>query len=216
MEFIFNIALIVIVSNARFLTALDGEGENCEKDCHFPFVYNEQSYNKCAVDGNAGIPFCVTNQTVFDAIDVFDCNELRGGCKYCQNKNCSIEKYCPNCEATYFYQGKTYSYCTYDGDQTNDENGKDNGVIETLPWCITNSTAFISDEAIGWEYCSEQCAPSDMDKDNVLVVKETWFIIIIPILPILPLCLVAIYFKRKMSELNRARSRISNNMLPMK
>ena len=78
-------------------------------NCHFPFVYNDETYNDCTKVDNWDVPWCSTDPNG------------DGDCTDCTWANCEVPK---ECVFPTTYRGKLYYKCTF----------VDN---DGYPWCNT-------------------------------------------------------------------------------
>ena len=110
----------------------------CDK-CVFPFIYNNNTYNKCTWD-YFHRPSCITNSS----LDPQECTN-----------DCPTEsKICSECQFPFEYMGRNYSKCTSYNWRSKDYD-HDLDVNGVLSWCITNKSEFNTHS--GWKYCSSDC-----------------------------------------------------------
>ena len=80
---------------------------------------------------------------------------------------------CNECQFPFEYDGITFDGCTfyqwyispdyYETDYT-----------QPKTWCVTNKTAFLEDDANGWEYCSSECTRDSERVCNQCQVPFEW------------------------------------------
>ena len=135
--------------------------------CKFPFTFDNKTYFKCTKE-NKDVPWCVTNQTLFDNSDTWQnsygsnlgwvkCNFEDKSCEVEETRECDDSR----CEETFIYKSHSYTNCT-----------TLNYYYDHEGWCITNQTNYDHhfdtirrekgnlkpSKKFGWTTCSEKCS----------------------------------------------------------
>ena len=161
----------------------------CDK-CVFPFIYNNNTYNKCTWD-YFHRPSCITNSS----LDPQECTND------CPTEN----KICSECQFPFEYMGRNYSKCTsYNWRSKDYEHNLDvNGV---LSWCITNKSEFNTHS--GWKYCSSECPRymNETDYERYMKVSLVSALIILLFSSLVIAMIVRCLYKKYDNRANTYRS----------